>query len=47
MEKVTARALGLTLVALLAACDRPSVGPSYDVLLKGGWIVDGTGQVRG
>jgi N-acyl-D-amino-acid deacylase len=34
---------------LLAACERPTRAPAaaqYDVLLRGGWIVDGTGNPR-
>ena len=45
MEKVIAHRLAAAVV-LLAACSRPIPAPHYDVLLSGGWIVDGAGNPR-
>jgi len=49
MEKVSARSQTVCLfVVLLAACLRTEdAGPGrYDIILRGGWIVDGSGNPR-
>ncbi len=46
------RRFAVATLALMAACERPvnrsapEAGTAYDVLLKGGWVVDGTGNPR-
>ena len=37
------RVLALPLLAMIAASARPAPTPSYDVIIRGGTVYDGTG----